>query len=160
MVYLQTAADFLHAEGVGFEIDEDGGTIRFSFSGDTDTWMVFVYILEESDRVAVLSIIPSLAGEAVRAEVGRLLHRINFGLVVGNFEIEIDGGEIRFRTSMDLDDVGLTTNIIRNLVFGNIAVVNDYLPAINRVLHGGMTADEAIQMLEASGQEETSENEV
>ena len=158
MAYLQTTADFLHAEGVGFEIDEEGGSIRFSFAGDTATWMVFVYILEESDRVAVLSIIPSLATESVQAEVGRFLHRSNFGLVVGNFEIELDGGEIRFRTSMDLDDVDLTTSMIRNLIFGNIAVVNDYLPALNRVLHGGMTADEAIQMLEGGQPEETSED--
>ena len=159
MAYLSTVVDFLNNEGVGHEIDETGDTVRFSFSGDTGTWMIFVHTLEESGRVAVLSIVPSLAPESVRDEVGRFLHRSNFGLVVGNFEIDMDGGEVRFRTSMDLDDLELTTAMVRNLIFGNIAVVNDYLPGLNRVIHGGLSADEAIQLLEDSQPERASENE-
>ena len=45
MAYLPVVVDFLNDEGVGHEVDQAGDSVRFSFSGDTDTWMVFVHTL-------------------------------------------------------------------------------------------------------------------
>jgi len=148
MAILSTVKSFLDGEGVGFEMSEEEGSIRFSFSGDTETWMVYIHDLEDSERLAVLSVVPTLVMESERAEVGNFIQRCNFGLVVGNFEMDLDSGEVRFRTSMDLDGITTNTDLVRNLVFGNVAVVNDYLPGLNRVIHGGLSAKEAIALVE------------
>ncbi len=150
MAILSTVQAFLDDEGVGYEVNEEDGSIRFSFSGDTETWMVYIHDLVDSERVAVLSVVPTLVTESERPEVGNFIQRCNFGLVVGNFEMDLDTGEVRFRTSMDLDGITPNTDLVRNLVFGNVAVVNDYLPALNRVIHGGLSAKEAIDLVEGA----------
>ena len=113
--------------------------------------MVYIHDLAESERVAVLSVVPTLVPGDRRGEVGNFLHRANFGLVVGNFEIDLDSGEVRFRTSLDLDGVVASHELIRNMIFGNVAVVNDYLSGLNRVIHGGLSAKEAIELVEGDG---------
>ncbi len=148
MSNIDVVKKFLNTEGVGFESDDELACVRFSFSGETVTWSVLVHDLAESQRLAVLSFIPSMAEEETRAQVSEFIHRCNYGLVVGNFELDVDTGEIRFRTSADLDDIEVNSALVRNLIYGNVGVVNDYLPGLNKVIHGGMDAASAIEMIE------------
>lgn len=46
------------------------------------------------------------------SSVSEYLHRANFGLLFGNFEIDYSDGEIRFKITTDCEDVKALTNYI------------------------------------------------
>lgn len=68
----------------------------------------------------------------------RALTRANLGLPAGAFELDLDTGEIRFRTSIDVgsDVASLTDGLVDSVVFQNIVTMDQYLPAIERVVEG------------------------
>ena len=151
MSLLVVAANFLQAEEVHFEQNEEEHFIRFQFSGDDTSWMVVFQHLPDSQQVIVLSIAPSLVPEANRASVGEFIHRANFGMLVGNLEIDLDSGEVRFRSSVDIDDLTVDQHMIRNLIFGNIATMNIFISPLHKVLHGGLSAVDALQLIDRVG---------
>ena len=80
---------------------------------------------------------------------------------VGNFEMDFSDGTVRYRTSVDVEGGELMPVMIKNLVYVNIAVMDQYLPGLRKVVKDGIEPEKAIEEVEAedSGEsEETEEN--
>ena len=148
MSRFDTLVEFLNAEDVGFEQLPEDKMVRFNFAGDAGTWFVLGQIFDEAERLAFLSILPSVVPTERRAAVGEFVNRVNFGLVVGNFELDMDEGEVRFRTAMDLDDVDLSVEMVRNLLYANVYMTNAHLVAMNKMVHGDMSPVEALAFVQ------------
>ena len=73
------------------------------------------------------------------------LTRANFGLNIGNFEMDFDDGEVRYKTSIDYTYQSLTSELIDPLIKANFVAMNDYLLGIESVIAGDTTAQEAIE---------------
>jgi hypothetical protein len=142
------------AEGVLEERDLDWSdttdpeVIRADISGENGEWALFIVAREDDNRVTVYSQAPWETPEPVRAEMAELLTRINFGLPLGNFELDFSDGEVRFKTSLDLAGAPLRTELFEGLLDPNIATTDMYLPAIEAVVHGRMTPKAAVEMVE------------
>ena len=133
---------------MGFEQIPEESMVRFNFTGRDGFWVVLGSCFPEANRVIFLSILPSLVPAERRAAVGEFINRINFGLVVGNFEIDMDGGEVRFRTSMDHDDVEVSLEMIRNLLYANVYMTDAHVPVINKVAFGDLDPVAAVTLSE------------
>ena len=144
---------FLNDENVRFEHDEELNLIRFFFSAETAGWMVTVHHFEEASQLVVLSHFPSVVEEEFRTVVGEFVLRVNWELVVGGYDFGVDDGNLRFRTSIDIDDLEVTPLFVRNLIYSNISTMDLHIAALNRVAHGGSSVEEAFQLLGASLQE-------
>ena len=86
--------------------------------------------------------------EVKRAAMAELLTRANYGLGLGNFELDFSDGEVRFKTSMDVADGQLTTGMVMSLVGASLSMVDRYLPAIMSVLWNDVAPEDAIGMVE------------
>lgn len=126
----------------------DSEVIRCEVTGENGEWTLFVVAREDDNRMTVYSQIPWETPEEGRLEMSELLTRINFGLPIGNFELDFSDGEVRFKTSIDLSGARLTTELFEGLLDPNIATTNMYLPAIEAVLNGRMTPTAAVEMVE------------
>ena len=62
--------------------------------------------------------------------------RANWGMTLGGFELDMDGGSIRYRTTIDLYDEEPTAGAIRNLLYGCTRSLDAYLPALYALLDG------------------------
>lgn len=78
-----------------------------------------------------------------RDECARLLARLNWGLAIGNFEMDYDDGQIRFKSSVDFDGGELTENLVRNTILGAMKAVETYAGAVTDVVMRGVTATDA-----------------
>lgn len=115
----------LHRSGAPLEIYAQAK------QGDT----VFVYY----------SLCPVRAPAERRATVGAFLCQVNFALLVGAWEMDMDDGEIRFRTSVDLQGDALTEATIARAVIHNHDVMLTWLPALLDVVSGAQTPQAAYQ---------------
>ena len=74
-----------------------------------------------------------------RSEVAEYLTRVNADLPVGAFDMDWDAGEVRFRTSIDLQGEQLTDALLRGVVLSNHQAMIDWLGHLLSVISGEMT---------------------
>jgi hypothetical protein len=79
--------------------------------------------------------------------MAEFLHRVNYGLGMGNFELDYDDGEIRLKTSNDFHGLRPTHEVLHRLIYYNAYALDQHLPAIQAVLQG-TAPTEALESLE------------
>lgn len=80
-----------------------------------------------------------------------LLTRANYGLVLGNFEMDFSDGEVRYHVSHILETGMLEDSLIRRLFSPALLMADRYFPALMQHLHGGLPED-AVYMAELDSQ--------
>ncbi len=68
--------------------------------------------------------------------IADFINRANYGLPLGNFELDMNDGEINFKNSIDVAGGVLTNQMVETLVKFSIECVNHYLPGLKAVLEG------------------------
>jgi hypothetical protein len=122
--------------------------IYLGFAGDNGTWNCYAQAREEQEQFAFYSIAPILAPESKRAAVAEFMTRANYGLIVGNFEMDFADGEIRYKTSIDINSDELTSDVIQRLVYANVTTMDEYLPGIIAVIESEVEPVDAIALIE------------
>lgn len=85
-----------------------------------------------------------------RDAVARFLTRVNFGLLVGAFEMDWDSGAVRCRTAIDLRGGAMTEELLGGVVYPNHQAMIDYLSNLVAVLRGEQEADDAYRETQES----------
>ncbi len=80
----------------------------------------------------------------MRPVAAELFTRANYGLPLGNFELDMDDGEIRFKTSLDYSGTTLELPIIASLVETAVGSLATYHTALVRTLYDGVPPKNAI----------------
>lgn len=146
---LTALIDFFQADGWTVTQADDAPILQLEFEGDNGAWTCYAEAWEEPEQVAFYSVCPVSVPERQRSAVGELVCRANAGLVIGNFELDFDDGEIRYKTSLDLQGVALNPTVIARLVYGNVMTLDEYLPAFSAVLDDEISPVEALARIEA-----------
>jgi hypothetical protein len=153
---LGNLTDFFEAEEWPFAKVSGATALRLSFRGDSGQWNCYAKANEAQQTVLFYSICPLAAEPEVLGLISEFLTRANYGMVIGNFELDYSDGEIRYKTSIDVEGDRLTYALIKQLVYTNILTMDQYLPGILAVLEQNITPEQAILRVE---QGETFESE-
>ena len=78
---------------------EEKSALRLGCTGENGEWTCYAQIREEPGRFIFYSVPAAKAPEARRAAVAEFITRVNYGMVLGNFEMDYSDGEIRYKTS-------------------------------------------------------------
>ena len=138
---------FFEADGWPTESLEGETALRAGFEGANGQWVCYAQAQEPQRQCLFYSVLPEVVPEAIRPAAGELVARANYGLVIGNFEMNWDTGMVRFKTSLDVQGEPLTLLLFRNLVYANVLTMDKYLPAIQSVLHEGVPPADALRFL-------------
>ena len=122
--------------------------LRLGFQGENGKWDCYAAAREEQERFVFYSICPQNAPESQRMAIAEFITRANFGIVIGNFEMDFNDGEIRYKTSIDVEGDRLSFALIKQLVYANIATMDEYLPEIMSVISGDIRTEKAINQIE------------
>lgn len=147
---LNTAIQFFVIEEWPFVQVQKEPTLRLSFRGDHGQWICYATAREEASQFVFYSICPILVPTAKQLEIAEFIARANYGIVVGNFEMDFSDGEIRYKTSIDVGDDRLTVALVKHLVYTNVMTMDYYLPAILAVIEGDLPPAEAIAQVESN----------
>jgi hypothetical protein len=138
--------DYFNARGWGVT-EINANTISTAVAGQNGTWTAYANAREQEAQLLVHSVMDQRVPAKRRKEVALFLTRANFGLLIGNFELDLDDGELRYKTSIDVEDAELTDALIDHLVLANVTTMDRYLPGIEAVV-AGAKADDAIADVE------------
>lgn len=129
---------------------DDASTLQLAFQGEAGRWTCLAQNDDDAEQVVFYSICPLTVAEDKYGAIAELLMRANDGLIIGNFELNFTTGEIRYKTSLDVEGDCLTPALMKSLVYINVQTLDTYLPAIINVLQGIQTPAEAIDAIETS----------
>jgi hypothetical protein len=110
------------------------GTFAVSFSGDDGKYAATVRIDDNTEVLAVWTVLPVEIPRDKMTAVLEKIARLNFGHVIGNLEVDVDQGVVRMKTSLDFGGEELTDGLVANCVWANVAAVEQMLPAVRSVL--------------------------
>ncbi len=114
---------------------------------------IFCHYHAERDRLLFyvrpqkLAMIP-----ARRMAVAEYITRANYGLPLGNFELDLEDGELNFKNAVQVPEGVISTALLRPYLLNAVETVNYYLPGLQQVLAGGATPAAAITALEGPAQ--------
>ncbi|MGH2410076.1 MAG: YbjN domain-containing protein, partial [Chloroflexota bacterium] len=83
-----------------------------------------------------------------RLAMAEFLTRANYGLPIGNFELDFEDGEIRFKTSIDLEEVEPNPLLVKHVIYANVIMMDRYLPGIASVAEDKASPAAAIAEIE------------
>ncbi len=149
---LDAAIDFLDEGQWIYEVrpGPDGQRVHFTFNGEASVLSCWVVSYEDTERLSVVTIYPLVVPEAKRLAVCEYLMRANFGILIGNFELDFQDGEVRFKTSADVESIALTPIFVRNLLYANLGTADRYFPGLMKVLYANMTPADALAVIRES----------
>jgi hypothetical protein len=87
------------------------------------------------------------ASPEMTGSLNELLTRANFGIVLGNFEVDVDNGSFRYKTSVEVDGATIRPSLIESVVAANVLTMNHYLPAVQGLLYAGLSVDDALAVV-------------
>ena len=139
---------FLQEDQWRYEEIPGESAIRLSFTGQNARYDCFGRVNEAHEVFVFYSIIPVRVPETQRLLVAELLARINYGLNIGNFELDMNDGEIRYKTSIDVEGGDLTPRMVETLIAVNISTTARYFPSFADVMYAGVAPMEAVARIE------------
>jgi hypothetical protein len=120
--------------------DEDGW-VGIPINGSRGAFMLAVQALEEQGQVVVYGLEPAVVPEERRVEAALLYTLVNRGMLLGNFELDLADGEVRFKASLDPNGAPLTKELLDPLLTVSAAMVDRYGAALQAVIEGTPALD-------------------
>jgi hypothetical protein len=145
---IEAMQKFLKEDGWPFTEMEGKTILRTGFSGKNGKWTCFAQAREDQQQLIFYSVCPNAAPDDKRVPAMEFITRANYELVIGNFEMDLSDGEIRYKTSIDVEGDELTSALIRQIVYYNVMTMNKYLPGLMSVLYANVTPEQAIRQIE------------
>lgn len=97
--------------------------------------------------VAIFVICPVNIPEAGRKRVSEFITMANYGLILGSFEMDMDDGDLRFKTSFLYSNDDEPETVFNQHLFNSLHTMDKYFPGIMAVLFAGLDPKIAISQI-------------
>lgn len=112
-------------------------------------WGCLLRFFEKEQLLAVYSVFPFNVPESHRGEMLAVIAYLNFDLVLGNLELDLSDGELRFKTSLDLEVTGLSEYVLAYLLQSNFSVTARLFDTVAEVLAKAVPATNASEAVDS-----------
>ena len=144
---LTTAIAVLNAVVLPFTRLEGTDIITTDWEGANGTWPCFLHARERDEQLLIYSVMAEHVPAERRPAVVEFLTRVNYAMAIGNFEMDYDDGEVRYKTSVDVEGDHLSVAMARQLFDFNVATMDLFLPGIEAVVRGDGSPAEVLAAL-------------
>lgn len=135
-----------------FSFDDQNGLFKFSvrLRGRIKEINYLVFFGEDEYWVRAISPLGADGNdEKMMATMAEFICRINYKTKNGNFELDMEDGEIDFKCFVDCADIIPTEEIIKNSLYCPAVMFDQYSYGITDIIFNNVTAKEAIDRCES-----------
>jgi hypothetical protein len=143
-----TVNAFLQGDGWFVRAVPEESTIWARFMGDSGEWTCAALLHEAQNQFIFYSFLQDVVPADQRSRVAEFITRANYGMLIGNFEMDWGDGEIRFKTSIDVKDGDLTPALVRNVVYINVLTMDHYRPGFAQIIAGDADPVDVLSAIE------------
>jgi hypothetical protein len=138
----------LNAEGFTVTSLPDRPALAFRFVTEEHAFGAMAIARESARQALFYAYAPFPVPPSRRAVVAAFLHRANYGLLLGNFELDMDDGEVRFKASVDLEGLTPEGASLHNLLATGLLTMDRYLVGLAAVVFDGLDDRAGIAVVE------------
>lgn len=147
MKVFQALQNYLDREDFKYQIRNEN-SLRTGFSGQNGQYQGNIIVVEDKFVLFYFGVLYNVE-EGKRAAVCEFITRANYGLNIGNFEMDIRDGELRYKTSLPLHEGYVPSDkTFERLLYVNMSTIDRYAQALNKVVFGNTSAADAIESVE------------
>ena len=150
LLAFETLGHFLEEDEWHPQRMEDATIYRMGVAGRNGQFACYAQIRVTLEQFMFYAVAPVKAPEETRQAVAEFITRANYGLRVGNFELDFGDGEIRYKSSLDFEGETLTPGLIKVAIYPAVQTLDHYLPGLMKVIYSGATPAEAIAEIESA----------
>jgi len=143
-----TLGQFLEEDGWHPQQLEDRTIYRMGFAGHNGDTTCWAHVLVDLEIFLFYVQWPIKVPEKARPAMAEYLTRANYGLRLGNFEMDFSDGEVRYKSSLDFEGATLSPDLIKHAIYPAVQTMDRYLPGMMAVVYGGKSPAEAIEEIE------------
>ncbi len=111
-------------------------------------------VQEHNNLLAVYGILPFLIPESHQSAAMLLITQINYDMLIGNLEMDINDGEIRYKNAIDVEAVGMDESTIEHLLQSVIAMTTVTYEIFSELVNNQNPATELQDLLMTLHQQE------
>lgn len=123
---------------------------RMGFAGKNGQLTCYAQIRVDLEQFLFYALAPVKVPEEARLTAAEYLTRANYGLRIGNFELDFNDGEVRYKSSLDFEAAELTPALIKNAIYPAVQTLDRYLPGLMKVIYGAAFPAEAVAEIEGA----------
>lgn len=127
--------------------------IETHLRGKNGYFRLFAHARVDEGLCVFLSVLGHHIPDEIRPRLMEFVTRANYGLNVGNFEFDLDSGELRFKTLVDVKGIEylIEPQFIKRMVYVNVLTMDHYIPGIMRAIYGSEPVRDILQEIEING---------
>lgn len=149
---------FLKSDDWHFSFDDKEGRFKFGLATRSKIKHLNYHILVYDDGYTVYTISPVGADhddKEMMQNMAEFVCRANYGLRNGNFEMDFNDGEVRYKTFVDCDGGAVPTNeIVKGSIYVSISMFRRYGDGILDVIYQNVPAKKVVAKCEGREEEE------
>jgi hypothetical protein len=157
LLAFETLGQFLEEDGWHPQQLEGQPVYRMGFAGRNGQTTCYAQIRMDLEQFLFYVMAPIKAPEDTLHAVAEYIARANYGMRIGNFEMDFSDGEMRYKSSLDFEASALTPGLIRNAIYPAVETMDRYLPGLLAVIYGGLPPADAIAEIEGDTNESPGE---
>ena len=151
---LDTVMRYMRDSGFSFATSSEFNMVLFKMVGKNGQWTCYGIAREQQRQFALYSKLGFKVPPDTRSAVAEFLTLANYGMIIGNFEMDMSDGEVKFKTSIDVSGGELTHGMLDALFGFNLAMFDKYLDALTAVALAAKGPQRAIAEVEERANEE------
>lgn len=128
--------------------DDGSAHVRYESSGNGERYSAFLDIDPSKQWVELFHYLPGNVPQKRRIAVAELLAWINTNVKLGNFDLIMSDGRVRYRSGFDIEGGGLVVEMLENMEHANCVYADHYYAAIMAVAYANQTPEHALARLQ------------
>jgi hypothetical protein len=148
---LEVLRSFFLTDDWKFELNPSKPVLRLPFQGKNGhQWNCYAQVrtTQYSEQILFYSVASFKVPENKRMAIADFCTRANYGMAIGNFELDFSDGEVRYKTSIDATHAPLPFELIKPIVYHNVRMMDKYLPGVLKVIYSDNTPAAVIKEIE------------
>lgn len=142
--------NFFEVDGWSFQKFEDSKSVGTGFEGRSGRWKCYAKCREPQSQVVFYSLYPTNMPKECMLEIAEFITRVNYGMTLGAFELDMSCGDLRYRTGIDVEGNELSFSLLKNLIYHNLEVMDQYFLFVEKVMNKSASPEEAVSLAEES----------
>lgn len=145
---IEACVAFFEADEWPFERIEELPMVRSRYAGRNGNYDCWFQARPAEQQMMFYGRAPINAGPDKRGALSEFFTRANYGMVIGNFELDMNDGEMRYKVSVDVEGIELTNTFLKNISYTAVVTLDRYLPGIMKVLYSDIAPADAVAEIE------------
>lgn len=144
----ETVGTFLEEDGWNPQRIDDQHVYRSYYYGKNGEIRCYAQVRVDLQQFIFYAVATFKVAEEMRSAVAEYITRANYGLRIGNFEMDYSDGEVRYKSGIDFENETLTRNLAKFTIYPAVQTMDHYMPGLLKVAFGGKAPVEAIEEIE------------